>query len=275
MNSYDVLGVPSTASDDEIKKAYRKLAKEYHPDRNHTEEAENKFKAIGEAYSELSDPQRRQDLDAMLHFQNSDRRFQSRGDPIFDHFFRNGNFGGFEDIFGMGGLGPRHHQKRTASVNVTLSLEEAYKGIKQHFSIDHENIEIYIPPGVQSGETLQARVDNTLEVHINIRIRPHKTFERKGNNLYTRLDVPLNIAISGGEIIVKNIAGENINLRIPKGLNSHTKLRIKGAGMILSNGVTGDAYYEAKIIVPTLGNVQCNLIAGILGKAYRRAQSDS
>jgi len=265
MNAYQTLGVPHNANDDEIKKAYRKLAKEFHPDRNHTKEAEDRFKSIGEAYATLSDEQKREELDATLHFQNSNRRFESRGDPIFDHFFRNGNFGGFEDIFGMGGLG-RHQQRRTASVDVTLSLEDAYRGMKQNFMIDNEKVEIYIPQGVQSGETLQARVDSTLDIHIHIRVLPHKIFERRGNNLYTRIEVPLTLAITGGEMIVKNVVGENINLRIPKAINSHAKLRIKGAGMVLSNGATGDAYYEVKILVPEMDNVQRNLIRGILAK---------
>jgi len=275
MNPYEILGISSTASDDEIKKAYRRLAMEYHPDRNGTSEAENKFKSISEAYAILSDPQKRHDLDATLHFQNSDRRFHgSRGDPIFDHFFRNGGFGGFEDIFGMGGFGSQRQQRRhrTASVDVSLSLEDAFQGVKQTFRIDGHSVDIYIPPGVQSGETLEARVDQDLTVHIQIRILPHKVFERKGNDLYTRIDVPLITAVVGGEIMVRSISGEGINLRIPPSLNSHSKLRVKGAGMALNNGIRGDVYYEARIVVPELDTVQRNLIDGILSDTL---QSDS
>jgi curved DNA-binding protein len=264
MNPYEVLGVSQTASDDEIKKAYRKLAKEYHPDRNKSSQAEEMFKSVSESYATLSDKGKRERLDASLHMGNTNRRYQGRGDPIFEHFFRNGGFGGFEDIFGMGDLG-NQPQKRIARIDVTLTLEEAYHGARKTFRIDGQPVDIHIPAGVQSGETLQARVDQTLEVHINVRIHPHPRFSRKANDLYTRIDVPLIIAMAGGEVKAPSISGDPINLKIPQSLNSHTKLRVKGAGMKLNNGVTGNAYYEARIIMPdTLDEVQANLIAGIL-----------
>jgi DnaJ-class molecular chaperone len=197
--------------------------------------------------------------------------YQSRGDPIFDHFFRNAGFsGGFEDIFGMGDLGSRRrhrqqHQSRTASINVSLSLEDAYNGVKRTFRIDGHPVDIYIPPGVQSGETLQARVDATLDINISVRVLPHQKFERKGNDLYTRIDVPLAIAVTGGEMRVRSVGGDTINLRIPASLNSHVKLRVKGTGMNL-NGASGDTYYEVRIVIPELDDVQRNLFSGILSK---------
>lgn len=264
MNPYEVLGVSPTASDEEIKKAYRKLAKEYHPDRNKSSKAEEMFKSASEAYATLSDKEKRAHLDATFHMGNMDRRFRGKGDPIFEHFFRNGGFGGFEDIFGMGDL-KNQQQKRVARIDVALSLEEAYHGARKTFRIDGQPIDIHIPEGVQSGETLQARVDQTLEVHINVRIQAHPKFDRKANDLYTRIDVPLAIALAGGEVKAPSIAGEDVSLKIPQSLNSHTKLRVKGAGMKLSNGTSGHAYYEARIIIPdTLDEVQANLIAGIL-----------
>ena len=270
MNAYEMLGVSPTANDDEIKKAYRRLALEYHPDRNNTPEAESKFKSVSEAYAVLCDKQKRNNLDATLHMGNNGG-YQSRGDPIFDHFFRNAGFsGGFEDIFGMGDLGSRRHHrpnpKRTASINVSLSLEDAYAGVKRTFRIDGHPVDIYIPPGVQSGDTLQARVDSTLDININVRVLPHQTFERKGNDLHTRIDVPLVTAITGGEVRVNSVGGDTINLRIPASLNSHAKLRVKGTGMNNSSGTTGDTYYEVKIVIPELDDVQRNLLAGILSK---------
>ena len=270
MNAYEVLGISATANDDEIKKAYRRLALEYHPDRNNTPQAESKFKSVSEAYAVLCDKQKRSNLDATLHMGNNGG-YQSRGDPIFDHFFRNAGFsGGFEDIFGMGDLGSRRrhrqqHQSRTASINVSLSLEDAYNGVKRTFRIDGHPVDIYIPPGVQSGETLQARVDATLDINISIRVLPHQKFERKGNDLYTRIDVPLAIAVTGGEMRVRSVGGDTINLRIPASLNSHVKLRVKGTGMNL-NGASGDTYYEVRIVIPELDDVQRNLFSGILSK---------
>jgi curved DNA-binding protein len=270
MNAYEGLGVSSTANEDEIKKAYRRLALEYHPDRNNTPEAESKFKSASEAYALLGDKQKRGKLDASLHMGNHDG-YQNRGDPMFDHFFRNGGFnGGFEDIFGMGAGSRRRQQqpdpKRTASINVSLSLEDAYNGVKRTFRIDDHPVDIYIPPGVQSGEILQARVDSTLDIHISVRVLPHKVFDRKGNDLHTRIDVPLDIAVNGGEMRVGSIGGDTINLRIPSSLNSHAKLRVKGTGMYLSNGTVGNTYYEVRIMIPELDDVQRNLLAGILSK---------
>ena len=265
MNAYETLGVSSNASDDEIKKAYRRLAMQFHPDRNNTSQAESRFKAVSEAYSILSDRGKRSDHDAYLHMQNTNRRYGERGDPIFDHFFRNGGFGGFEDIFGMGGLGARAYQRRTASINVAISLEEAFRGVKRTFTVDGDTMDVYIPPGVHSGEVLQARVDNTLDVHIRIRIPQHSIFDRRQNDLYTRIDVPMKTVLAGGEIPVPSIGGE-IKLKIPKRISSHSKLRVRGAGMI-KDGIKGDAYYEVRIVMPKLSAVQENLIAGILAKS--------
>ena len=271
MNAYEILEVESGASDDEIKKAYRKLALKYHPDRNKDADAENKFKEVSEAYSILGDPQKKAQLDAFMHMNNAgDRRYQ-RGnvDPIFDHFFRNRGFSGngFEDIFGSPGWRDQAPPRRSAHVDFTLTLEEAYSGVKKTFSVDNEPIDIHIPPGIKSGETLHARVDRTLEVTIRVKIATHKTFSRKGEDLHARLDVPLLMAIEGGELAVPSIGGELIKLKIPPSLNSHAKLRIRGGGMKLSSGNSGDLLYEVRIMIPEIDSVQRNLLAGILSRA--------
>ncbi len=265
MNAYETLGLESTASDDEIKKAYRKMALKYHPDRNQDPQAESKFKEVSEAYSILGDPQKKAMLDASLHMGNAGRRYQR--DPIFDHFFRNGGLhnAGWEDLFGSPWSQPGA-QRRTATLSVELSLEEAYQGVKRVVNIDDNSIDIHIPPGVRSGETLHARVDHNLEIHISVKIRPHPTFQRKGNDLHARLDIPLIMAIEGGEMLVPTVSGENINLRIPACLNSHAKLRVKGAGMRNSSGDAGHAYFEVRIVVPELDSVERNLLAGILSR---------
>ena len=113
---------------------------------------------------------------------------------------------------------------------------------------------------------MHARVDHNLEIHISVKIRAHRTFQRKGNDLHARLDVPLLMAVEGGELLVPTIGGENINLRIPACLNSHAKLRVKGAGMRNSSGEAGHAYYEVRIIIPEMDSVEKNLLAGILSR---------
>jgi curved DNA-binding protein len=271
MNAYEILGVTPDASDDEIKKAYRRLALECHPDRNPTNEAETKFKNVGEAYSILSDSQKKQEHDARLHMGNAgSSRHINHGDPIWEQFF-NGGFGarGWDDMFGQRS-GHRNHargpeqreHRRIANAMATLSLEEAFAGVKRSFQVDASTIDVYIPQGVQDGELISARVDHTLEIRLRIRIRKHEIFERRNHDLYARVDVPVHIAMTGGEIEVPSMAG-NILLKIPSNVNSHTKLRVRGGGMI-SAEATGNAYYEIRIIVPELTGVQSNLIYGII-----------
>ena len=269
MNAYEILGVDSGASDDEIKKAYRRLAMEYHPDRNSTPAAEMKFKNVGEAYSVLSNPQKKQEHDARLHMGNAHHsRFVNRGDPIFDHFFNRGGFGGWDDLFGHGS-GHEPQYRRTANATATLTLEEANKGVKRTFQVDGESIDVYLPVGVRDGELISARVDATLEIRLRIRIRKHEIFERRNEDLHARVDVPVQLAIAGGEINVPSLEGE-ILLKIPSGVNSHARLRVRGGGMARDQ-TKGNAYYEVRIVMPELTAVQANLIYGILSND----QSDS
>ena len=268
MNAYETLGVSTNASDDEIKKAYRRLALEYHPDRNTSFGAEGRFKDVNEAYSILSDSQKKREHDAHLHMGNAQSsRFMNRGDPIFDHFFNRGGLGDWEDLFGQGGFEPQY--RRTANANVTLTLGEAFSGVKRSFQVDSETIDVYLPPGVQDGELVSARLDKTLELRLRVRIRKHAIFERRNQDLHARVDVPVQIAIAGGEIEAPSIDGQII-LKIPKGVNSHTMLRVRGGGMVKDQSA-GNAFYEVRIVMPEFTDVQSNLIYGILSND----QSDS
>jgi len=258
MNAYDVLGISSDASSSDIKKAYRKLAMDYHPDRNSSKEAENKFKQVSEAYDILSSNQKRAEHDAQLHMRNN--RHTSRGDPIFDHFFRNGGFGGFEDIFGPGGFQQRPYMER-ASASVALTLEEAFHGARRVFTIDNRQVEVHIPSGVTDGQQLSVRVDNRLHLSVQIRLRPHNVFVREGDDLYCKIEVPLVTAVSGGDIQVPGITGP-IRLKIPKMVNSHTRLRVKNSGMKRGEH-RGSTYYEIKLRLQDLDTVDANLLAGI------------
>ncbi len=258
MNAYDILGISSDASAADIKKAYRRLAMEYHPDRNSGAEAETKFKQVSEAYDILSSNQKRAQHDAELHMRNN--RHTNRGDPIFDHFFRNGGFGGFEDIFGPGGFHKRPYMER-ATATVSLTLEEVFHGTRRVFTIDNQQVEVHIPQGVNDGEQLGIRVDNRLHLSVNIRVRPHHVFTRDGQDLHCKIEVPLLTAVSGGEIQVPSITGA-VRLKIPKMVNSHTKLRVKDTGIRRDNS-KGSTYYEIKLSLQGMDAIDANLLAGI------------
>ncbi len=261
MNAYSVLGVSTDASEADIKKAYRKLAMQYHPDRNSGKEAEAKFKQVSEAYDVLSSGQKRAQHDAELHMRN--HRHTSRGDPIFDHFFRNGGFRGFEDIFSPGGFNQRPQMQR-ASATVSLTLEEAFHGTRRVFTIDNRPVEVHIPSGVRDGEQLGVRVEDSVHLTVKVRVRPHGVFLREGDDLYCKVEVPLMIAVSGGEIEVPSITG-SIRLKIPKLVNSHTKLRVKNTGMKRDNR-QGSTYYEVKLRLQGLDVIDANLLAGIFSR---------
>ena len=261
MNAYAVLGISHNASDVEIKKAYRQLAKEYHPDRNESKEAVQRFREISEAYDLLADPESRANHDAALHMSN--RQGQHRhSDPIFDHFFRTGGFNGFEEFFGAGAFGRSQRAPTQATATVDITLEEAYHGTRRGFSVEGKTVEVHIPRGVRGGEVLSVRVDNFFHLNVRVNIHQHKTFTREGEDLFCRIDVPILTALTGGEIQVDGIAGK-VKLRIPERVNSHTKLRVKNSGMKRQHH-TGSAYYEVRISLEKLDSVDANLAAGIL-----------
>ena len=261
MNAYTTLGVSPNASDSEIKKAFRQLAKEYHPDRNGSKEAVTKFREISEAYDILANPESRANHDASLHMSN--RQGQHRhADPIFDHFFRTGGFQGFEEFFGAGAFGRNQRAPTQATAAVDITLEEAYHGTRRGFSIEGKTVEVHIPRGVRSGETLSVRVDNYFHLNVQVNIQHHNIFSREGEDLFCRIDVPILTALTGGEMEVDTIAGK-IKLNIPQRVNSHTKLRVKKSGMKRQHH-TGSIYYEVRISLEKLDSVDANLAAGIL-----------
>lgn len=251
-DAYKVLGLTPDASQPEIKSAYRKLALQYHPDRNQTEKAQKMIKEVNAAYSILSDPRTKREHDAHLHMGNN-QNFNPNS--FFDQFFNSGPLRGFDDLFS--------HTSRQSNMNeyaashtlvrseMTIMLEEVNTGANRRFRINEKDFDIHIPPGIQHGETVSIILDNMFELNVLVKIANHNIFDRRdGIDIYTRIDVPLRIAIAGGDIRAPIIDGE-ISLTIPKGTSSHTKLRVSGGGLMGGNR-RGNAYYEVKIKVPRL-----------------------
>lgn len=258
---YKVLGVSKTASDKEIKTAYRKLAMQWHPDKNKTQEAEKKFKEINQAYEVLSDPKKKQAYDQFGHtaFTQGAGGGAAGGNPFggfggpFTYTYQSGGQRGdfdFSDPFDIfeqffGAASPFGRQARMPHVSISLTFKEAYKGVEKEITIDGKKRKIKIPKGVDDGSRIQ--FDDffaTIDVH------PDKTFHREGSDLFVDVQIPFYIAIEGGEVEVPLVEGKT-KIRIRPGTQPGGYLRLTGNGMPrLNRSDSGDMYIRLHIEIP-------------------------
>jgi curved DNA-binding protein len=272
---YQILGVPRSASTEEIRKAYRKLAMKYHPDRNPDDkQAEERFKEINEAYQVLNDTQKRAHYDRLGSAYSS---WQQRGAPGgFDWSQWAGSepggvrveYGDLNDMFGgeglfsdffrsiFGGAGPSGSTARRSPAyqqQVEVSLEEAYQGTTRQIQSDRKRVQVKIPPGVRTGSKVRAAGagPNGGDLYLVIELKPDKRFERKGNDLHTSSKVSVFTAILGGEAEVQTLSGK-VKLTIPPGTQPEQVFRVSGRGMPqLSNpGKKGDLFVKLKVEIP-------------------------
>ncbi len=276
---YETLGVSENASADEIKRAYRKLARKYHPDINKDPEAEEKFKEINAAYEVLSDPERKKQYDQFgdQMFGGQDFRDFARGQGAnvdLDEILRNifgggGGFGGFSGGthggfggfggFDMGGMDLDIHAKITIPFNV------AVQGGTHSVSVNGESFDIRIPAGVKSGETLRVRGKGKAynnrrgDLLLKIEVAPSPEYERRGDDLYKTIDIPLKTAMFGGKIKVPTLEKE-ITLKVPKNTKNGQKFRVKGLGVLnRKSKVKGDLYLVANIVLPKVEDLDPEL----------------
>ena len=267
---YKILGVSRDAKTDEIRKAYRKLAKQYHPDINKEAGAEEKYKEINEAYEVLKDPDKRQKYDTLGSNWQTGQDFtpppgwqhvefggNMGGMGGFSDFFQTlfGNqgvgFGNFEDIFSGGSRGYHHPVKRDSEANLTLTLEEAVIGGKYSLKIGGRTLTVNMPKGITDGSQIKlpGKSEGGGDIYVNIHIAPDKNFEVNGHDLTREIKVPVYDAVLGKDLEVATLEGQ-VTVKMPPGIQDGQKLRLRGKGMPKRDGTNGDLFVRVKIEIP-------------------------
>jgi curved DNA-binding protein len=275
---YETLGVSENASADEIKKAYRKLARKYHPDINKEESAVEKFKEINAAYEVLSDPEKKAQYDQfgdqMFGGQNFHDFAQGQGagvdlDEILRQMF-GGGAGGFSGGFGgsqggFGGFGGFGGPDLDVQARITVPFMTAIQGGKYKIHVEGESFDIKIPAGIKSGETLRVRGKGKQyqgqrgDLLIKVEIADSDEYERKGDNLYKTFDVPLKEALFGGKVQVQTPEKE-VSLKVPKNTKNGQKFRLKGKGVPdRKTAMKGDLYLVANVVLPDVDSLDPEL----------------
>ncbi len=270
---YETLEVSENASADEIKKAYRKLARKYHPDVNKDPKAEEKFKEINAAYEVLSDPQKKQQYDqygdSMFGGQNFSDFARNQGggvdlDEILRQMFGSGAAGFGRSNFG-GGFGFDAPDLDT-NAQITIPFEVAVLGGKRNISLNNDSFDIKIPEGIEDGQRIRAKGKGKsyqgqrgdLILKINVATSPD--YERNGDTLIKSFDLPLKTALFGGKIEVKTIH-KDITLKVPQNTKQNQKFRVKELGVLnRKSGIKGDLYLKANIVLPKIEDLDEDLV---------------
>ena len=270
---YKILGVTKGASATEIKKAYRKAAKDNHPDRHPGDAAaEKRFKEMGEAYSVLSDTEQRKQYDGVRAMGGGGPRFQAGGaggsgfEDAFGGVFNGGGGAsrgqaqGFEDLLGglFGGFnrGPQSGSDVAAATEVTF--RQAAEGATVTLGMEGTRVSTRLPAGVADGQKIRLRGKGRAGAHggppgdliLTIHVGKHKVFTVDGKNLRMNLPVSFDEAVLGATVEVPTLAGERVKVKVAAGTSSGTTLRVKGKGIVGKTG-TGDLLVRVDVHVPT------------------------
>jgi DnaJ-class molecular chaperone len=272
---YTVLGVSKTASEDEIRKAFRKLAKKFHPDLHPGDkEKESQFKDVQAAYALLSDAEKRARFDRgeidASGAERPERRFYrdfAEG-PGGSKYFRQEGFGDAADlddilsqVFGGARARGAAFRARGEDLNYVLPVEflDAAQGARKTVTLpDGRTVAVTIPAGAADGELLRLKGQGMPgyeggeagDAYIELRVRPHAFFTRKDNDVHLELPVSLPEAVTGGKVTVPTVSGP-VSMTVPKGANTGTVLRLKGKGIVdRKSGKPGDQYVTLKLVLP-------------------------
>ncbi len=283
---YKILGVDKNASEKDIKKAYRKLARKYHPDLNpNDKESEKRFKEINEAYEVLGNKENREKYDKYgEHWQHADeiekqkaqqkQYQQTYGSRGFDDFSGFGGFGGggydesdfsdfFQSMFGGRASSGRRNIKfkgQDLHAELQLGLRDVYKTRKQTIDVNGKKIRLTIPAGVSDGQTIKIKGMGgpginggpNGDLYIKFKILEDSQFKRKGDDLYTKQNIDLYTAVLGGETMIDTLDGK-VKLKVKPGTQCGTKVRLKGKGFpkYKQEGKFGDLYVTYHVQIPT------------------------
>lgn len=272
---YAILGVDKKASEDDVKKAYRKLARKYHPDVNpNDKEAHKKFQQINEANEVLSDPEKRKKYDQygkdwkhadqfeQARQQRQQHQYSGGDDEGFGGDFDGGNFSDFfSSLFGGGrGRANQSFKGQDYNAELRLSLRDAATTHQQTLTVNGKNVRITIPAGVENEQKIKLKgygapgVNNgpAGDLYITFIIEPDEQFRRDGADLYTTATVDLYTAVLGGETTVDALNGK-VKLKVAAGTQNGTKVRLKGKGFPLykKEGEHGDLFVTFHVQLPT------------------------
>ncbi len=277
---YNILGVNKSATKDEIKKAYRKLAKKYHPDKTNGDSLlEEKFKEVAEAYEVLSHDENKKKYDELgANWKNQQQTGDSGGFDYSQYYTNTEGQGGhqtfegdpemfsefFNNIFGGGysGSGGRRQAKRKGQnylAEMEMTLEEAFHGGTRIINLNGKKLRIKTKPGTKDKQKIKLSGKGSPglnggppgDLFITIHVRPNSKFKRKGNNLYIELPLDMYTAVLGGKMEIPTLNG-NVHMTIPKGTQGGSTLRLKGKGMPVygSNSQYGDLYVKTNVAIP-------------------------
>jgi len=277
LDYYKILGVDKSATAKDIKNAYRKLARKYHPDLNpNNADAKKNFQQINEANEVLSDPEKRKkydqhgkDWEHAEEFEKA-KQYQSQsyhapGGARYSERETGSNFSDFfESMFGGTGFSSRSRQVKYRGEDYTseihLTLLDAYRTHKRTLAVNGKNIRITIPAGIENGQTIKIAGHGGTginggpngDLYITFSVANHPNIKRLGNNLYTTADLDLYTAVLGGEIILDTLDGK-VKLKVKPGTQNGTKINLKGKGFPVykKEGQYGDLQVSFNVKIPT------------------------